>query len=186
MALVAAYCASRILVARIRHRATDYSTDAVHTAMGVAMAGMLTSRLISTTAWVAVFVAAAGWFATRAVRAYLGRSSTSPRLASHLRHIVTSGAMVYMLLANPATATAATVSQPQRMGQLETAARFPTLGLLLVAFLVGYTIVVTDRLSRASATAVPSEPGPVFAPRSVACCQIAMSITMGYMLLTLL
>ena len=66
MLTVAVYCASRLVVARLIHRRTHYSVDAVHTAMGVAMAGMLTGSPGQHDAWAMVFVVAAGWFGLRA------------------------------------------------------------------------------------------------------------------------
>jgi hypothetical protein len=190
MLAVAAYCAGRVVIARALRRATDYSADAVHTAMGVAMAGMLTARLASNTPWIVVFAVAAGWFGVRTVRALVGAPVSVIGAGSHLRHLVSSGAMVYMLLASPAAAAAspATGSMTGMAGMTtaSTGVRFPTLALILVALMIGYTVVVTDRTSRPRPSA--SEPADVhtLAPRSVACCQVAMNITMGYMLLTLL
>jgi len=184
MLTVAAYCASRLIVARLTHRSTDYSIDAVHTAMGVAMAGMLTARLVSTTTWVVVFAMAAGWFGYRMVRGLVGVPGGA--VGPHLRHLVTSGAMVYMLVAAPAAASASPSGAVANQGM--SAARtpgvqFPTVALLLVAFMVGYTVMVTDRTSRKAQE--PQAAEHIIAPRSVACCQVAMNLTMGYMLLTM-
>jgi hypothetical protein len=185
MLTVAAYCASRIVLARLTRRATHYSVDAVHTAMGIAMAGMLTGRLASTTTWVVVFALAAGWFGLRAIGVVSGTRTGSG--AAHLRHVVTSGAMVYMLVAAPTTA-AATTPATTTMTQMGTggAARFPTLALVFGIFMIGYTIMVTDRLSRPTAEQQAGDDPSILAPRTVACCQVAMNITMSYMLVTLL
>jgi Domain of unknown function (DUF5134) len=199
MLSVAAYCASRLVVARLTHRSTHYSVDAVHTAMGVGMADMLTSHLASTPLWIALFAVAAGWFGVRAIGGLTGVRSGSVAVSSHLRHLVTSGAMVYMLVAAP---TAAVASPPAAMSMARTtavgaggSARFPTLALLLGVFMVGYTVMVLDRMSRSkSATDRADGEGEgdgegdsaILAPRTVACCQVAMNITMGYMLVTLL
>ena len=185
MLTVAAYCASRLVVARLTHRSTSYSIDAVHTAMGVAMAGMLTARLVSTTTWVVVFAMAAGWFGFRTVRGLVGVPSGA--VGPHLRHLVTSGAMVYMLVAAPVAASASpsAVVATQGMGAAGTpGVQFPTVALLLVVFMVGYTVMVTDRTSRRATEQCATE--QIIAPRSVACCQVAMNLTMGYMLLTML
>ena len=45
MITVAAYCASRLVVARWWRRPTDVDSDGVHVVMGVAMAGMLVTGL---------------------------------------------------------------------------------------------------------------------------------------------
>jgi hypothetical protein len=187
MLIVSAYCASRLVVARRLHRRTNYPVDAVHTAMGVAMAGVLTGHIGSTTAWTVVFVAAAGWFGIRAAHGLRRRSIESPRVGSHVRHLVTSGAMAYMLVATPAVAAASTptVARMPTMGA-SSGVRFPTLALLLGLFMVGYTVMVMDRLSRTSAEPDRAAGTPELAPRTVACCQVAMNITMGYMLVALL
>jgi hypothetical protein len=185
MLVVAAYCASRLLIARLAHRPTHYSFDAVHTGMGVAMAGMLTSRLTTTTPWVVLFAAAAGWFGIRAASGLRGAGRSSISVGSYLRHLVTSGAMIYMLIATPAVASAGT---PAAMSTAHVAGGvpLPTLALLLGVFMVGYTVMVMDRLSRAATGSGPEPAAVIFAPGTVACCQVAMNLTMGYMLLTLL
>lgn len=184
MLAVAAYCASRLVVARVKHRTTHYSFDAVHTAMGVAMAGMLTSHLANTTPWVVVFAVTAGWFGLRAAAGLLGIRAAPITVGPQVRHFVTSGAMVYMLVATPAVAAASTPAAVT-MGA-GGSARFPTLALLLGIFMVGYTIMVTDRTSRAKSEPKRAEDAAFLAPQTVACCQVAMNITMGYMLVTLL
>ncbi|HTW20412.1 MAG TPA: DUF5134 domain-containing protein [Mycobacteriales bacterium] len=184
MIAVAAYCAGRILVARARHRRTDYAADAVHAAMGVAMAGMLTARLTTTTPWIIVFVVATGWFGVRAVEGRMGMRPAPLRSGAHARHIATAGAMVYMLAA-PAPASASPTHTSASMSMTSSAAsgvRLPTIGLALIAFLVISTIVLVDRLSSQTK---PDDPD-LLAPHTVMCCQIAMNITMGYLLLTML
>lgn len=188
---IAAYCASRLVMARIARRRTHYSFDVMHTAMGVAMAGMLTSHLGPTAPWIAVFVAAAAWFGVRATSNVFATRATSIATGSYLRHLVTSGAMVYMLVATPAVASAATPTSMSMSGP-GASTRFPTVALLLGVFMVGYAVMVTDRWSRAKADIDSSssnqgtDVAPILAPGAVACCQVAMNITMGYMLVVLL
>jgi hypothetical protein len=191
MLAVAVYCASRLVIARVTHRATHYSFDAVHTVMGVAMAGMLTSHLEPTTPWIVVFVAAAAWFGLRAAGGVFSGRSTSIAPGSHLRHLMTSGAMIYMLAAVPTVAAASTPSSGGSTAMTMTTSgaggsvRFPTVALLFGLFMVGYTIMVTDRASRTTSASQRQGSG-IWAPRTVACCQVAMNITMGYMLVVLL
>jgi hypothetical protein len=188
MLAVAAYCASRLVVARLTHRTTHYSLDIVHTVMGIAMAGMLTAHLGSTTPWIVVFVAAAGWFGLRATGSLFGARRTSIAPGSYVRHLVTSGAMVYMLVATPAVAVASTPGTTMMSGAAG-AGRFPTLALLLGLFMVGYTVMLIDRWSRTKSDTdaiAGSDAAPILAPGTVACCQVAMNITMGYMLVVLL
>jgi hypothetical protein len=166
MLAVAAYCAGRMVVARQRHRTTSYPVDTFHVAMGVAMAGMLSPRLGLRTAgmWTALFAVAGIWFAARAARS-AGRWT-------HLAHVGSSGAMVVMLTATPAGA-ATTGSMPPATGPA------PVLAVLLIGFLAVYTGALIERLP-----AGVGHPGEL-APRSVACCQIAMNAAMAYMLFML-
>jgi hypothetical protein len=74
----------------------------------------------------------------------------------------------------------------------------PALTLVLALFLLGYILWAIDRLARLSrtpaptpaayaATAYPHTAGsPVLAPRLAASATIAMALTMGYMLITML
>ena len=70
MIMIAACCAARLAVPRLRGRNTERDADALHGLMGMAMAGMLEPRLtpVPVTAWRAVFAAAAAWFAWQAIR----------------------------------------------------------------------------------------------------------------------
>jgi hypothetical protein len=200
MLAVAAYCAGRLVVARLWHRTTHHSVDVLHIAMGVAMAGMLSPGLGlgDTARWVVVFTAAAGWFGVRAARGLVGARSPATAVGSHVSHVLTSGAMIYMLAATPTAAFASTGSTMRMSSPMSGMAmsgmamsasgpvRFPTLALVFGLFMVGYTVVLLDRMSRSrSERAVGDEPA-ILAPRAEACCQVAMNITMGYMLVTLL
>ena len=214
MIATAGYCASRIVYARLRRRRTERDLDAVHVAMGLAMAGMLVPRLDvlpggawGTGAWSVVFGAAAAWFVVRAVLA--ARTGARQQAAHHASHLVACAAMVYMLLA---PTSAAAMTRPGGMGGMgASAVRFPTLALGLTVFLIGFAVVSADRVTL-NATAGPggssggcayvpggpvdaaaqSEAGParvrdgVIAPRAATCCHIAMSVAMAYMLVALL
>ena len=70
MLTVATYCAGRLAVARRWQRPTELDTDAGHVLMGLAMAGLLVSRLriLPAAAWEAVFAVGAAWFAWRLLR----------------------------------------------------------------------------------------------------------------------
>ena len=109
MITVAAYCASRLVVARWWRRPTDVDSDGVHVVMGVAMAGMLVAGLRFGPAglWEAVFAAAAGWFGWRFVRVRRGAPLSQWRCPQPVPHLVECGAMLYMYLAVPAVAVAA-------------------------------------------------------------------------------
>jgi Domain of unknown function (DUF5134) len=176
MITVAAYCASRLVVARWWRRPTDVDTDGVHVVMGVAMAGMLVAglRFGSFGLWEAVFAAAAGWFGWRFVRARHGAPLSPWRCPQPVPHLVECGAMLYMYLAVPAVAAAAkgaSGASGAMGGMSATGARFSVLALALALFMFGYVAWVGDRLTaRAPAppAAVPSAAVPSAAVPSAA------------------
>ena len=170
MITVAAYCASRLVVARWWRRPTDVDTDGVHVVMGVAMAGMLVAglRFGSFGLWEAVFAAAAGWFGWRFVRARHGAPLSPWRCPQPVPHLVECGAMLYMYLAVPAVAAAAKGASGAMGGMSATGARFSVLALALALFMFGYVAWVGDRLTAlapAPASAVPAAAFPLAAVR---------------------
>ena len=213
MLTVAAYCAGRLVTARLWRRPTELDTDSAHIIMGVAMAGMLVSglRTLPADLWAGVFGAGAAWFAGQALRgqalrgqalrgqALRGRARrgavTSPWRCLHATpHLVECAAMVYMFLL------------PGPFGS-PVGSRFSFLSLLLALFLLGHVVVQGDRLTApvpapasvpAAAPVPASAPAaaggcapagfgrPRLAPRCAVLCKIAMGITMGYMLVLML
>lgn len=228
MLATAAYCASRLVIARAHRRAAERDVDLVHTVMGVAMAGMLVNWLnpLPDRVWAVMFGAGAGWFGWQAWRGRRAGQAPAavpgdgrPPHPHHLPHLVMCGAMVYMLLA--AQAGKPGPGAGMAMGGPAAAGRFPLLALVLAVFMVGYVMWQADRLpavaragstgtsvTRATSPALASaaaggdwpavraavatlDPAPASAPRSLsprlaACCQIAMGVTMGYMLILML
>jgi Domain of unknown function (DUF5134) len=199
MLTVAAYNATRLVAALRWGRAADLDADGVHVVMGVAMAGMLAPGLAFVPArlWQAVFAAAGAWFAWQFLRtrrgARLGPQRGTWRCPHPLPHLIECAAMVFML-ALPAAA--ATMSMGATTGALTgTAARFSPLTLLLALFMVGYVMWLGNTLTAltpapakatATATATGTATSAYLAPRCAACCKIAMGVTMGYMLVTML
>jgi Domain of unknown function (DUF5134) len=190
MILIAAYSAGRLVLSRMRGRPTEYDADALHAVMGTAMAGMLVPQLnlVPDTAWLTVFAAGAAWFGWHAVRNRGLGPPGAPRCRYPVPHAVECAAMCYMLL--PAIGPPRAHGEPGMpmagMGtSVGSATSFPALAVVLALFMAGYILWTTDRLTslaRASATAAP----PMLAPKLAACCKIAMSITMGYMLIVML
>jgi hypothetical protein len=191
MIMIAACCAARLAVSRLRGRNTERDADVLHVLMGIAMAGMLEPRLtpVPVTAWRAVFAAAAAWFAWQAIRPGDGEA----RRAHPAAHAVECAAMVYMLLPvgswpsgqGPGMAMPG-MSQGSTVGN-------PALTLVLALFMLGYVLWAIDRLARLSRTPAPAAAAyphpvgsPVLAPRFAASYKIAMAITMGFMLITML
>ena len=200
MLATAAYCATRLIIARAHRRRDERDVDL----------------------WAVMFGAGTGWFGWRAWRGRRGRAdvtaSGQPPHRHHVPHLVMCGAMVYMLLAAGAVAT--TTDPGIAMGGPSAAGRFPLLALVLAVFMVGYVMWQADRLpalaqasterpggpvpvttlalsttagakpaSQPAATTPDPAPSPaqrVLSPRLAACCQIAMAATMGYMLILLL
>ncbi|HEY2306977.1 MAG TPA: DUF5134 domain-containing protein [Streptosporangiaceae bacterium] len=229
MILTAAYSASRLVTSRLRGRATELDTDALHAVMGAAMAGMLVPKLhvLPGSAWAAVFGAAAAWFGWHAMPAR-GRGTSGSRCRYPVPHLIECTAMLYMLLplhgARPAQG--GTGMAMAGMGASAGPGSFPALAVILALFMLGHIVWTADRLAtlaRAKTTAdlarnrghqpsmvllaaapshyaggPPATPAapvtrhgqhagrPVLAPKLAACGKIAMSITMGYMLILML
>ncbi len=158
MITVAAYCASRLVVARWWRRPTDVDSDGAHVVMGVAMAGTLVTglRFGSVGLWEAVFAAAAAWFAWRFMRVRRGAPLSQWRCPQPGPHLVEYGATLYMYLALPAVAIAA---KGPAGGMATTGARYSFLALVLALFMFGYVVRVGDRLTARApglAVAVPA------------------------------
>lgn len=164
MIATAIYCAGRLAAARLWQRTTEVDADAVHVAMGVAMAGMLLPRLspLPITAWEAVFGASAAWFAYRATRSRLRRNAAGShwRCSHPVAHLVESAAMVYMLAVLPGSWPGwpgRAMAMPS-MGGAQAAAggSLSTLAVILALFMIGYVLWTADQLgalARAAASA---------------------------------
>ena len=194
MLLTAGYCAGRLVAARVQRRPAERDVDLVHVLMGVAMAGMLVPRIglrpagLCTGIWAVVFAAAAGWFAWRAGLAWWLARRPGPPAGHHLPHLIMSGTMVYMLLAaGPAAGSAPGAA----MGGAGT--RFPLLAIAAAQFMAGYVLWAADRLPALApvrdwrpaalpAAAPATAPRPPLSPRLAACCNIAMGVALGYLL----
>jgi hypothetical protein len=209
MLLVAASCAGRLAIWRLRGRGTEPQADVLHVLMGVAMAGMLEPQLsqVPDTAWRAVFAVAAAWFSWQAIQARRGRRSGRPACTHPVPHAIECAAMLYMLLPATPAGRGPAMAMPGMSGPAD--AGNPALALVLALFMVGYLLWTTDQLaslSRARAAGpvpeptagIPHAPGPAtaaragsasrpaLAPRFAACYKIAMSLAMGYMLITMI
>jgi hypothetical protein len=194
MLLIAAGSVTRLVLWWLRGRPAEPEADALHALMGVAMAGMLEPaiRPVPATAWLAVFTAAGVWFAARAIRAR-SRSHESQSWRRHPRnwrcahpapHSVECAAMIYMLV--PATGRGH--GQVMAMAGMTSAAPTanPALALLLALFMLGYIVWTADRLTGQYRPRSVTGGGEALAPRAAAWSRIAMSLAMGYMLLTML
>jgi hypothetical protein len=145
--LTAAYSAGRLAFSRLRGRATERDADALHTVMGVAMAGMLVPwlHLAPGSAWAAVFGAGAAWFGWHALRT---RSPPSPRLSPcryPVPHLVECAAMIYMLLPGLHPPPGGSRMAMPGMGAASSSQQgFPALAVILALFMLGYIVWTTD------------------------------------------
>lgn len=166
MLVVAAYCAGRIAFARLRQRPTEYDIDVVHLVMGVAMAGMLVPSLdifSSNRVWEVFFALAAAWFAVRIVLVLRGMHASRTAIDHCGPHLIAALAMLYMYFA-PAVAASGTSGGMAGMGGVPAGVvetvRYPSVGLLLAAFLIGYSVLVADRTNLTTATLLPATADP--------------------------
>ncbi len=190
--LAGAAALARLVVAWRVHRPTDAEVDIHNVLMGVSMAGVLIPQLLivtpgaATTAWLVVWIIVTAWFVVSVARD-ASRGDPGRRFAGHhVPHLVMSAAMVFMFSAGdrpvPGVAGLGFVAG---------------LAYAFVAFMVGYVVLVVDRIPviavagvgdvRAIGWAVPASvtsAEPV-APRLAAATNVVMALTMGYMLVLL-
>jgi Domain of unknown function (DUF5134) len=213
MITVAAYSAGRLAASRRRGQVTESDADGLHVVMGVAMAGMLVPRLnmLPAGVWAAVFAAAAAWFGWRALIPPRLRATSGSCCRFPVPHLIECVAMLVMLLPLRATRTGGTgMAMPGMAAPAGLAGRLPAVAVVLALFMIGYIIWTTDRLASlvraghgaaghgaaghgaaghgaagqgTAADGGNHGPRPPLAPGLAACGKIAMSITMGYMLL---
>jgi Domain of unknown function (DUF5134) len=151
MLLIAASCAARLAVWRLRGRGTEPGSDGLHVLMGVTMAGMLEPHLspVPAVVWQGVFGAAAAWFAWLAISARMRRRRSSSWCAHPAPHAVECAAMIYMLLPAGPAGHARPMAMPGMSGG-SIAARNPALALVLALFMLGYILWTTDQLTALS------------------------------------
>lgn len=185
MLLASGYCTARLALAWLtprldfRHHRGSSGTEAVHIAMGVAMAGMFVPALAfwDRQGWAAVFGVAIVWFVWSSRRS----ASHGPGTAHRTQlHVLEAGAMVYMLLA-PGGSTA-----------------WSLMAMALLFGLIGCAVLCADGIPlRVGSFALAGGggttgqvvlgaggrvPGALNDPRLVACCDLSMFLAMAYML----
>lgn len=195
---VALFCAGRIVLGAMWRRAVERDVDTAHVMMGVSMAGMLTGWRSGSWADVCVvaFSASTCWFAWRT------RSD-----GGHMRHVVASAAMLYMLVEvrwlAPVAAGHSSGTAMGSMGSMSaysSGAGAPVLAFVVAGLLVLDASIVAARALRRGAVAYASGPGgaaPVtdnescvpgprpLAPRGTANCALVMTLAMAYMFVTM-
>lgn len=150
-----------------RGRQAEPDADGLHVLMGIAMAGMLEPRLsvLPAVAWPVAFAASAAWFGWKSLLASRAPAGAVSRYGVPLPHFIESLAMIYMLLAGTAAAPGMIMAgiPPARLSGLS-----EIVALLLALSMAGYAIWAA---------------GSWTTLRLTAGYRIAMSITMGYMLI---
>ena len=204
MLVAATVAAVRIITAWRAHRATDYEIDLHNVLMGVSMAGMLIPSLLvvtngpSTIVWLVVWILVTIWFGASVARDAARRADGFGFTGHHLPHLVMSGAMVYMFGIMVAPASGAGHSGASGMAGMSAGGGlipFAPLDFAFVLFMVGYAVLVVDRLPAIASTGsgdlqvighgsngAAARP---LAPASSGVINFVMAITMAYMLVML-
>jgi hypothetical protein len=157
--------------------------------------------VLPSSVWVVIFGIAAAWFGWRTVRTR-GFTAAGPLSRFPVPHLIESAAMLYMLMPvhGPLPTHGRGGMAAGGMGpSTGPAGSFPVLAVVLAMFMLGYIVWTTDRLAslarartategpgrtRAAGTRPGDQAGrPALAPGLAACGKLAMSITMGYMLI---
>jgi uncharacterized membrane protein len=198
MLVAAVVAAVRIIAAWRAHRTTDYQIDIHNVLMGVSMSGMLIPSLLivttgpSTIAWLVVWSLLTIWFALSVARDAAQRTHRNRFTGHHLPHLVMSAAMVYVFAVMLFPASDGRDSGMSGMSAGGGLVPLATLDYAFVIFMVGYAVLVVDRLPAIAATGsgdlqIVGHGGAVttaqpLATTTAAIINIVMAITMGYML----
>lgn len=188
----AAVVAARIVVARRRRRPTDYEIEVHNLVMGVSMGGMLLPSLHlvapgpSAVVWLVVWVLLTLWLAGSVVRDARGPSRTVGIARHHLPHLVMSLAMVYMLAVMLVPSTGSGAAGMSGMGG-GAVVPLPTVDYLLALFMIGYAVLVLDRLpavaGHTSGTGPEARTGSrILSSHVEAVLNLVMAVAMAYML----
>jgi hypothetical protein len=190
----------RIVVAWRTRRATDFEIDGHNVLMGVSMGGMLIPSLLiatvgpSTVTWITVWIIVTIWFGISVARDASRREGGRQFTGHHLPHFIMSGAMVYMFAVMNTGGTSAGGAGDTMSGMTAGGALVPlaTLDYAFVIFMLAYAVLVVDRLPVLAVVGTGDlqqvrragrlEAMKPLAPRVAAATNIAMALTMGYML----
>jgi len=193
MVFVAGYSLWRLAICRAWGRVTDYESDVLHLAVGIAGAGLVAdwAHTLPRPVWTGLFIVGGVYFA---VRTYRGWSDHVAR-AKLLAHTACCAILVYMFLAGvaPSTLSGSTAGQYTMAGMpgmiMDQTISYPTIGLVLVVGLCFYAVAVLNQMKPpgedASAATDEADGGSlVLAPRSVDACRIVIVLVLAYAILT--
>jgi hypothetical protein len=188
MICVAGYSLWRLAISRAWDRGTDYESDVLHIAVGVAAAGLVAgwAHTLPRSVWTGIFIAGAVYFA---VRTYLVR----PDRAARFRLMAQAGCcaiLVYMFLAGvaPTTIHGSTAGMYTMAGMdgmiLDQTITYPALGLLFVVALCFYAVNVLNRIAPLKGDDAEGGSTLMLAPRSVEVCRVVIVLVLAYAILT--
>ncbi len=132
----------RLMLAWRSHRPTDAEVDVHNVLMGVSMAGVLIPQLLiatgsaATVVWLVVWVVVTLWFAVSVARDAARGGRERRFTGHHVPHLVMSAAMVYMFA----------VGGGRMLVAIGGIVPIAALAYVFVVFMVGYAVVVVDRL----------------------------------------
>jgi len=190
MLLAAAVALSVILVSwRSRHR-TQYDIDVHNLLMGVSMAGMLIPalRLVTpgpvTVVWLVVWSLVTVWMALGVARDSTGGGLGGRLMGHHVPHLVMSAGMVYMLAVMLVTTGDVSTSGSAMSGMSDKGSMVPlaTLDWVFALYMVGYTVLLVDRMSARVAGSDGPPSRPVAWLHATDLVNVAMGVGMAYML----
>jgi hypothetical protein len=169
MLAVALYSAGRLVAARAWSRPIHVDIDVAHVLMGVAMAGMLVTRLnpIGSGVWEVVFSLLGLWFLWRCYQFLVdpgtgfGYEEHVHRLSRRVIHLVMSSSMLYMYLA--AAPVEAGSGGAMAMGATGSTSRLVAVPLLFLISLLASGIWELDGIERFRPTGAPRDPVAVYA-----------------------
>jgi len=182
----ACFHVGRMAVARRRRCAHRYDVDTSHALMGAAMVIMLVEpRAHDQVGRLALMAAVpAVWFGCQAVSRYVAVGIPGARQPA--RQALLSAAMLYMLVIAAGHPTASVGRPTAEMAGMAMAPgssdRLVLLGPLVVLLLGGLAMWTAAEI-RGAATARRTD---VVAPVTSGCCQLAMTVTSGLMLVAML
>ena len=201
MIFVAGYSVWRLAISKAWGRATDYESDVLHLAIGIAGAGLIAkwAHTMPRPVWTVLFIAGGVYFAVRTYRSWSDRGERSRLLAQTAACAI----LVYMFLAGvaPSTLSGSTAGEYTMAGMsgmiLDPTITYPAIGLIFVVGLCFYAVVVLNQikpLNEDGETVPPSVVGGgsengggaglMLAPRSVDACRIVIVLVLAYAILT--
>lgn len=177
---IATYEVVRLVVLPVSGRARERDVDGFHLAMGIVMAAMLTGRLtpFGAEVWAVLFGATTVWFAVRVPPAVAVHTTASRSVAHRASHVVSSAAMVFMLLAEDRRAGDPKIPAMATMPAGAAWAAGAAATALLMAAAVAVRVV-------AHRTHDKSAPEPPVSPGVSAVFEVGMGVVMTAMLLAM-